>query len=160
MWNSFENNWIVIRIASRFSKRAQDLNFSCFWVLKYVGNFIGSNPFEPELDQNQGPVQSSGICLNWTIGPVHGSQKTLENRTEPNFGITNQTERWSNFSIKEFKSMVYVSYQNRVTLFKWFSCYPLSLAHVIVNIYIYSGSWPSASTKSLIYLLLPSPVSI
>jgi len=91
MWNSFENNWIVIRIASRFSKRAQDLNFSCFWALKYVGNFIGSNPFEPEPDQNRGPVQSSGICLNRTIGPVHGSQKTLENQTEPNFSIT----RWN-----------------------------------------------------------------
>ena len=81
MWNSFENNWIVIRIASRFSKRAQDLNFSCFWALKYMGNFIGSNPFEPELDQNRGPVQSSGICLNRTIGPVHGSQKTGLNWT-------------------------------------------------------------------------------
>ncbi len=84
----FENNWIVIRIASRLLKRAQDLNFSCFWVLKYVGNFIGSNPFEPEPDQNRGPVQSSGIHLNQTVGPVHSSQKTLENQTELNFGIT------------------------------------------------------------------------
>ena len=75
----------MIRIASRFSKRAQ---VSCFWALKYVGNFIGSNLFEPEPDQNRGPVQSSDICLNRTVGPVHGSQKTSENRTEPNFGIT------------------------------------------------------------------------
>ena len=89
MWNSFENNWIVIRIASRFLTRTQDLNYSFFWALKYVENFIGLNLFEPEPDQNRGPVQSSDIYLNRTVGPVHGSQKTLENRTEPNFGITN-----------------------------------------------------------------------
>ena len=53
-----------------------------------MGNFIGSNLFEPEPDQNQGPVQGSGIWLNRTLGPVHGSQKSCENRTDPNRGIT------------------------------------------------------------------------
>ena len=38
-----------------------------------------------------GPVQGSDICLNRTVGPVPGSQKSLKNRTEPDFGITNLT---------------------------------------------------------------------
>ena len=57
-----------------------------------MGNFIGSNLFEPEPDQNQGPVQGSGIWPNRTLGPVHGSQKSCENRTNPNRGITTELE--------------------------------------------------------------------
>ena len=32
---------------------AKDPDLSCFWALNYVGNFIGSNLFEPELDLNR-----------------------------------------------------------------------------------------------------------
>ena len=84
MWNGFKNNWIVIRFALIFSRRAENPNFSHFWVLNYMGNFIGSNLFEPEPDQNRGP----GIWLNQTLGPVHGSRKSCENWTDPNCGIT------------------------------------------------------------------------
>ena len=35
-----------------------------------------------------GPVQGPDICLNQTIGPVPGSQKSSENRTELDFGNT------------------------------------------------------------------------
>jgi hypothetical protein len=66
------------------------VKFGSFGALKYVGNFIGSNPFEPEPDQNRGPVQSSGIWLNRTVGPVQGSHNSGKNRTDPTRGIT----RW------------------------------------------------------------------
>ena len=88
MWNGFKKNWIVIRFALILERIAYNPNFSHFWALKYVGNVIGLNLFEPEPDQNQGPVQGSGIWLNRTLGPVHGSQKSCENRTDPNRGIT------------------------------------------------------------------------
>ena len=36
-----------------------------------------------------GPVQGSDICLNRTVGPVPGSQKSSKNWTELDFSITN-----------------------------------------------------------------------
>ena len=41
-----------------------------------------------------GPVQDSDICLNQTIGPLPGSQKSSKNQTKPDFGNTSGKWQW------------------------------------------------------------------
>ena len=64
-----------------FSKITQTL----FLGTKLCGKFYR---FKQVRTWTYGPDQGSDICLNQTIGPVPGSQKSSKNQIEPDFGIT------------------------------------------------------------------------
>ena len=70
----------------------QNLFLANFWALNCVENLQVWTCLNLNWTWTYGPVQGSYICLNQTIGPVPGSQKSSKNQTEPDFGNTNTNQ--------------------------------------------------------------------